>query len=688
MASRIPTPALRGQEVGSVQSQFTPTPFQNLNPDADVFGAGQARALGQVSAGFDALGTGLIKLAESDDKLSLTKFETAVKQQQLAENARIGALVGQEQRDAADAAPGAFSKFVATARAKHAFKLPNSITAAENFSALSQSQFSASSVAASAAGKAVVDKQVSASRLVTAARNLTASPAQVAAFAGVVNSTVLDPDIGLAQAAGLNPSLIAYSGTDPEKVQQKNLLENMIAEQQALGLRQVVDSLVAKGDLAGAVSFVDGNPQLGANTAGRIAAEAQVATFRQKVQAQQEFSAIISAGSSSGKPPTLAELYGTVAAEPDVNKRSRLLAEFSVYSGAATAALNESIKTQGAAFIADLAAGQSGEGSLAKYPAYFAANPLAALGMPAKARAVAASKALSAEDAAHIANNGGASNVPGLNNAMSLMFQSDPAEAARLIDGNKLKLYFDRTTYEGLQQQAGAVKKIASTRESKNTTNAGTVMRRYLGYSTAEIETVMKAAGPRLTAAVSSVEKAAIAAGKPVDAEDVRKVVFENLVKIRTIDRWAINPRGDEYTVLSAVTQAQVDGGFNPYAARMGDGSVNTRTLAFLFGKGVDEIVAARKALADKDTEYSMNNLAAHFGLKSPPEARKAAENEQAMDNLSLNAGYPPDFVEYVIKSLRQPLNMDSSVKTIKALKGGSIKNVSTRTLLEAWATR
>jgi hypothetical protein len=65
--ARIPTPALRGQEVGSVQSQFTPTPFQNLNPDADVFGAGQARALGQVSAGLSAAADGLIKQAKEDD---------------------------------------------------------------------------------------------------------------------------------------------------------------------------------------------------------------------------------------------------------------------------------------------------------------------------------------------------------------------------------------------------------------------------------------------------------------------------------------------------------------------------------------------------------------------------------------------------------------------------------------------
>jgi hypothetical protein len=72
--ARIPTPALRGQEVGSVQSQFTPTPFQNLNPDADVFGAGQARAMKQASAGLDALSADITKEVAADDSTELTKI--------------------------------------------------------------------------------------------------------------------------------------------------------------------------------------------------------------------------------------------------------------------------------------------------------------------------------------------------------------------------------------------------------------------------------------------------------------------------------------------------------------------------------------------------------------------------------------------------------------------------------------
>ena len=86
--ARIPTSALRGQEVGSVQSQFTPTPFQNLNPDADVFGAGQARSLASASKGLDAFAAGVQKIAEDDDATTLLETQN----NNTVESSRISAI--------------------------------------------------------------------------------------------------------------------------------------------------------------------------------------------------------------------------------------------------------------------------------------------------------------------------------------------------------------------------------------------------------------------------------------------------------------------------------------------------------------------------------------------------------------------------------------------------------------------
>ncbi len=100
--ARIPTPAQRGQAVGSVQSQFTPTPFQNLNPDADVFGAGQARTLGQVSKGLGAASSDLLAEAETErkDALSLRLLEI----QKSATDAELTILTDVQQKRGKDAA--------------------------------------------------------------------------------------------------------------------------------------------------------------------------------------------------------------------------------------------------------------------------------------------------------------------------------------------------------------------------------------------------------------------------------------------------------------------------------------------------------------------------------------------------------------------------------------------------------
>ena len=106
--ARIPTPAQRGQAVGSVQSQFTPTPFQNLNPDADVFGAGQARfaegqarALGQVSKGLGVASSDLLAEAETERKEAMTI--RLLEMQKAATDAEVSILADVQKKMGKDA---------------------------------------------------------------------------------------------------------------------------------------------------------------------------------------------------------------------------------------------------------------------------------------------------------------------------------------------------------------------------------------------------------------------------------------------------------------------------------------------------------------------------------------------------------------------------------------------------------
>jgi len=74
--ARIPTPALPGQEVGSVRGRAVAQPFQNLQTSADMFGAAQGRALQQASEGLNNAATQLRDMAKQDDSNNLLKTQS------------------------------------------------------------------------------------------------------------------------------------------------------------------------------------------------------------------------------------------------------------------------------------------------------------------------------------------------------------------------------------------------------------------------------------------------------------------------------------------------------------------------------------------------------------------------------------------------------------------------------------
>ena len=119
----------------------------------------------------------------------------------------------------------------------------------------------------------------------------------------------------------------------------------------------------------------------------------------------------------------------------------------------------------------------------------------------------------------------------------------------------------------------------------------------------------------------------------------------------------------------------------------------NYNSIAWLFESTPADIKAARDELDNRGKKFTINNLSKHFNMASPPEQRQAAANMEAMESIALNAGYPVDFVEWVLDSVERPRSVDEFTKIVQQLKGepnkpGSIKGASAETLLQAWATR
>ena len=695
--ARIPTPALPGQEVGSVRGRAVAQPFQNFQTSADMFGAAQGRAFQQVGQGLGQLSAELITQAKTDDKVDQQKMQAEINAFAASQKATIDALSGQERLDyiqkgtSGKGAADDFKNGLSAIIGKYDMRLQSSADVNQVFSTNSETDFGSFIAGQEKDAKKVVMKQTTTTAManaVTSAVTASSYADPVARAKGYNQSLdaaerlVLDPDIGLAKQAGNDPT-----STDPKV---KARVDLMVKEAKMQVVDGIVTELLSKGKLDQASTLVENAAATGTGTKTLATMQAKILPFREKIQAGQEFSALRkSMVKPDGTDATLADMQLKISQETDPAKRARLASEFSIYSSAQTAVLNEKVRAQGDLLIKALTEGKVTPALLAQIPDYLARNPQAALALSTGAtqRATAAAVAKTAEEQVHISSGGGASNLPGLESKMISLFQTNQPQALALIRSGKLKPYFDVGTYEDLTKQAAIAEAAISKRESKNPATPTTIMRNYLGYTTAEARAATTKYGVRLTEAVSRVEKAAIAAGKPVDPADVRKAVVEALIKVRTVDRFVLDPRGDVYTVNAAIEQSKLDEGFDPYAAVLSDKDGNTRAVALLFDKAPDQIVKAREEMSDAGTEYTLNNLAKHLRVQTLPELRKASETEQELNNLAVSAGLPPEFLNYVLRGLKRPPS-DAAAVVQELEKTGKIGGQSKADLLKRWASR
>ena len=110
--ARIPTPALPGQEVGSVRGRAVAQPFQNLQTSADMFGAAQGRALQKASEGLSNAADQLIKSAQEDDSNNLLKTQSeAMSFSQNLINNPVDGLLTRMGEDAVGATSEAMARF-------------------------------------------------------------------------------------------------------------------------------------------------------------------------------------------------------------------------------------------------------------------------------------------------------------------------------------------------------------------------------------------------------------------------------------------------------------------------------------------------------------------------------------------------------------------------------------------------
>jgi hypothetical protein len=642
--ARIPTPALRGQAIGSVQSQFTPTPFQNLKPDADVFGAAQARTLGQLAKGADALSTALIKDVEEDDTRDLTKFETDVRSHQLRETARINSLAGQAQQDAAATASTEFNAFVEGARAKYNFQLPSSNDAADNFSTMSQSRFSATSVAAFTAGKSTVTKQVVAARIGTAIQTLVANatPEGAEAFRSASKSTVLNLE---AEAAGIDPALINYNGDDPAKKDKRLILEHMIRAYEGKGVSQAISRLLADGKAAEAIAFLADNPDFGKDTADRTAAEARVAPLQGRVDARIQLTGIVR---TLGENPSLSAVRSAVyAAYPnDPQKQQDLNQEFTAYAGNRSQARNDLVNAQAVAYVNMILNGKNpmSRENAAKLPDFYAQNPR--LLLPANVQKVAEGQAVATADKKWVeVEKGAAVSFDGIERALDGLAASHPAQFVAAMKSGKFKQFLDRADYNDLELIQDRVEKSLETLAGKNPVTVGSVLNR-IGVPSNQRSSLNKHM-QTMKAAIKSVQLRAAEQGKAADMEDIEKAVSGVLIRVAITDNFMM---ADKYSVRGALAVAETEPDFDEYTAELQPGRKNRRFLAVVFGK-TEQVI--KQAFDDMDGPINLTTLAKKLGVDTLPDARAELQKQETAYKDAADAGVPASLLDFLIKQSR-----------------------------------
>ena len=685
--ARIPTPRLQGQEVGSVQLRGTATPFQSFQTSADMFGAAQGRQLSQAGEALGQAADTLMATARTDDKVDQQRMEAEVKEFTTERQNYINGLSGQEKLDALKTAQADFESGVANITGKYKMRLSSSNDITDIFVKNANTSFLNFVGQSAKQARDVVAQQTTTTGIanaVTSAAQATANPDPVARNTAYntalieAERLVKDPDIGLAKQAGNDPN-----STDPAVKARVDLL---VRETKMQVIDGMITALLADGKFEQAVNLLDQPTMqsIGEGTKAYSALEAKVLPFREKVLGMKEFAALrASTVKPDGTEASLAEMQNAISLETDPLKRSRLTTEFSVYSSAKNAVLNEKVKQQGDILIQALTSpdGVTPE-VMAQISDYLARNPQAALALATgrTQRTTAEQVARTAEAEAHISSGGGAGNLPGLEGYMLGMFNTNAPQATALVRGGALKQYFDVDTYNAMLQKAAVAEAALSKAQSKNPTNAATIMSTYFGYSRADATKLVSRHNTRFLSAVKRVEDAAIAAGKPVDPDAVRKAVAEVLVRVRTEDGFF----KDEYDLSVAIDQSKLDAGFDPYDAVLQRKARNDRVVGFLFDRSEGEIKMARAALDDRDQEYTLNNLARYFNVQTLPELRDLAAKEQALEDLAIDAGLPPSFVEYLRRGVKRPPSETAAI--INELQStGRLAGQTKDALLKAW---
>lgn len=644
--ARVPVPVTQGaQKIGGVQPIAADTPFQKFQTNADMFRAASGRAAEGLAGALDAGADFFAAKAAENDKRELTKADTEMSEALVIQQQELEAKKGQDRLDAlfpkghpglvdaGDEAAAVGERTAQSISSKYSDKLSTAGKEALNtrlgqLTAGHRVELNKQRIEA----QALVDTQLMTGRISAAAESAASAvgtdafPSNLAKSLSAVESSVTDPDIGLAKQNG---------------VTDQKLIDQMIKEQKGIVIGRSADTLIAKGDLAGAQGLIEEYTKEGGALSGSKAAAtliAKITPYKNEIKGRKEFGAVMT---SLGSKPSLAQIVSAVQNEPDPQKRSRLETAYRSYATTNSAHLKESIDRQATYVVGQLAQGLPVD--VTKIPDYVKAYPEAALRLQTGQRSRAAAIQVQKSDTQkRWEETGGGTYNEGASENLKRMATNTPAAFVKIMKGDVPKKIM-------AAEQHAALKQLAATISSKIDDKVVAVINvdralTALGYDKKRTRTnLVRKYGASITDVTNEVRDAAIATGKPINPDDVQQAIAGLLIRVQSDDGVVFDTYDAAVTVAAGDPELDID------TLPLSDSTANKKMLVIALGRTEAQI---EKAFEEATGEVTLESLATTLGVSTPMDARAALEERENMRTMANDAGFPLDFVTFLLSKV------------------------------------
>ena len=649
--ARIPTVAAPGQAVGTVKTGFTPQPFQRLNAPIEAFGGGAANTSAQLGQALSTLGADLDAINKQDDKISSLKMQAEIDARTVEYQNQISSVEGQERLDMLSGTHSSqmgggysleqqYQQDLKNIRSSYQFATNTGGEVADIAITASQTKFTKDAFVQGLEARKLVQKQTVAAVIgeatVSAVQGVTDAGVDEAVLKtalGKVTTAVTDPEIGMAEQAGI---------TDPEQIKL------LVKEQQALVISKVFDELVSRNNLSAASALIETHTKDKGILAGSSAAatlQAKILPYTEEVKGRTEFSKLVTKLGASGSNPL--KVLEAIDAVKDPVKYARLTKQYTSFYKMLSAKRTEAMNGEISRAFAKLAKGEQ-----VKYldiPTLAQTDPRAAAMFVLGKGGIEERTAANQLQARHKADGGGSYNV-NMDSYMSSLSKVNPQGYLDMVKSKDLKGMVSADQLAGYRDKAIDVQKKIDDSTQGAYNIVGQLKTRFR-FNDTKAGNLASQKYIQITKVINDTRREIFErTGKSATTSEIDRAVATMLIEFET-DRMlgtgllaGKDLPGIGRTDLGAnfSTQLAIDADDVPSdSVRLRKSEDNMYVISAALGVGYDQVKGAMD-----DEGMSLKELAQKLDVQTPQSLEATQEKREEWQTLSYENGIAFSFME------------------------------------------